>query len=183
LERAKNKWGRRTVASGDEMKGESLKIETVPIEKPAETNIVIGQTHFIKSAEDLYEAMVNSVPGVKFGLAFCEASGPRLVRVEGNDDELRRCATDNALRVGAGHTFFVVMRNAFPVNVLPRIRDVPEVCSIFCATANDVAVVVAESSKGRGIIGVIDGQPPLDVETDSDAKERKEFLRKIGYKR
>jgi uncharacterized protein len=165
------------------MKGESPRIEIVPIEKPADTNIVIGQTHFIKSAEDLYEAMVNSVPGVKFGVAFCEASGPRLVRVEGNDEELRKCTADNALRVGAGHTFFVVMRDAFPVNVLQRLREVPEVCSIFCATANDVAVVVAESSKGRGIIGVIDGQPPLGVETDNDAKERKEFLRKIGYKR
>ena len=165
------------------MKGEPPRIEMVAIEKPSDANIIIGQTHFIKSAEDLYEAMINSVPGVKFGVAFCEASGPRLVRSEGNDDELKGCAVDNALRVGAGHTFFVVMRNAFPVNVLQRIRDVPEVCSIFCATANDVAVVVAESSKGRGIIGVIDGQQPLGVETDSDAKERKEFLRKIGYKR
>lgn len=165
------------------MKDEPPKVEMVAIEKPADANIVIGQTHFIKSAEDLYEAMVNSVPGVKFGVAFCEASGPRLVRVEGNDDELKRCATENAMRVGAGHTFFVVMRNAFPVNVLQRIREVPEVCSIFCATANEVVILVAESSKGRGIIGVIDGQPPLGVETDSDAKERKEFLRKIGYKR
>ncbi|HUL39918.1 MAG TPA: adenosine-specific kinase [Methanomassiliicoccales archaeon] len=165
------------------MKGDSPRIETVAIEKPADANIVIGQTHFIKSAEDLYEAMVNSVPSAKFGVAFCEASGPRLVRVEGNDDELKRCATENALRVGAGHTFFVVMRDAFPVNVLQRIREAPEVCNVFCATANEVAVVVAESSKGRGIIGVIDGQPPLGVETDNDAKERKEFLRKIGYKR
>ncbi|MDD1747041.1 MAG: adenosine-specific kinase [Methanomassiliicoccales archaeon] len=165
------------------MKDESPKVELVPVEKPVDANVIIGQTHFIKSAEDLYEAMVNSVPGAKFGVAFCEASGPRLVRVEGNDGELERCATENAMRVGAGHTFFVVMRNAFPVNVLQRIREVPEVCTVFCATANDVAVVVAESSKGRGIIGVIDGQPPLGVETDSDAKERKEFLRKIGYKR
>jgi adenosine/AMP kinase len=165
------------------MKGEPPKIELVAIEKPVDTNVIIGQTHFIKSAEDLYEAMVNSVPGARFGVSFSEASGPRLVRVEGNDDELKRCASENAMRVGAGHTFFVVMRDAFPVNVLQRIRDVPEVCSIFCATANDVSVVVAESSKGRGIIGVIDGQPPLGVESDSDAKERKEFLRKIGYKR
>ncbi len=165
------------------MKGESPRIETVAIEKPADSNIVIGQTHFIKSAEDLYEAMVNAVPGVKFGVAFSEASGPRLVRAEGNDDELRKCAIDNAMRVDAGHTFYVVMRNAFPVNVLQRIKDVPEVCGVFCATANDVSVVVAESSNGRGVIGVIDGQPPLGVETDSDAKERKEFLRKLGYKR
>lgn len=165
------------------MKDEIPRIEVVPIEKPADTNIVIGQTHFIKSAEDLYEAMVNSVPGVRFGVAFCEASGPRLVRVEGNEDELKRCAAENARRVGAGHTFFVVMRNAYPVNVLDRLRQVPEVCSIFCATSNELEIVVAESSKGRGIIGVIDGQPPIGVETDNDAKERKEFLRKIGYKR
>jgi adenosine/AMP kinase len=164
------------------MKGEPPKIELVTIEKPVDTNVIIGQTHFIKSAEDLYEAMVNSVPGARFGVAFSEASGPRLVRVEvrhGSSDAPPR----TTMRVGAGHTFFVVMRDAFPVNVLQRIRDVPEVCSIFCATANDVSVVVAESSKGRGIIGVIDGQPPLGVESDSDAKERKEFLRKIGYKR
>ncbi|MDD1746311.1 MAG: adenosine-specific kinase, partial [Methanomassiliicoccales archaeon] len=165
------------------MKDEPPRIELVPIEKPGDANIIIGQTHFIKSTEDLYEAMVNSVPGVRFGVAFCEASGPRLIRIEGNDDELRKCATENAKKVGAGHAFFVVMRNAFPVNVLPRIRDVAEVCTVFCATANDVEVMVAESSRGRGIIGVIDGQPPLGVETDSDAKERKEFLRKIGYKR
>jgi hypothetical protein len=165
------------------MKGESVGIEAVAIQKPPDTNIVIGQTHFIKSAEDLYEAMVNSVPGARFGVAFCEASGPRLVRVEGNDDELKACAADNAQRVGAGHSFFVVMRNAYPVNVLYRIKQVPEVCTVFCATANDLEVLVAESSRGRGIIGVIDGQPPLGVETDSDAKERKEFLRKIGYKR
>lgn len=165
------------------MKGEAVRTEIVPIRKPEDANIVIGQTHFIKSAEDLYEAMVNSVPGARFGVAFCEASGPRLVRVEGNDQELMACAAENAMRVGAGHTFFVVMRNAYPVNVLYRIKQVPEVCTIFCATANEVEIAVAESSRGRGIIGVIDGQPPLGVETDSDAKERKEFLRKIGYKR
>ncbi|MEM0449928.1 MAG: adenosine-specific kinase [Methanomassiliicoccales archaeon] len=165
------------------MKGDDVRIEAVPVQKPADVNIIIGQTHFIKSAEDLYEAMVNSVPGVRFGLAFCEASGPRLVRVEGNDEELKACAVDNARRVGAGHSFFVVMRGAYPVNVLYRIKQVPEVCNVFCATANDLEVLVAESSRGRGIIGVIDGQPPLGVETDSDAKERKEFLRKIGYKR
>lgn len=160
-----------------------MKTEAVRIEKPSDANIIIGQTHFIKSVEDLYEAMVNSVPGIKFGIAFNEASGPRLVRAEGNEEDLKRCAVENAGRIGAGHAFVVVIRNAYPVNVLNRIKDVAEVCSIFCATANDLEVVVAESSLGRGIIGVIDGQPPLGVETDEDAKERKEFLRKIGYKR
>ena len=160
-----------------------MKTEAVRIEKPSDANIIIGQTHFIKSVEDLYEAMVNSVPGIKFGIAFNEASGPRLVRADGNDDDLKRCAVENAGRIGAGHAFVVVIRNAYPVNVLNRIKDVAEVCSIFCATANDLEVVVAESPLGRGIIGVIDGQPPLGVETDEDAKERKEFLRKIGYKR
>ena len=160
-----------------------MKTEAIRIEKPSDANIIIGQTHFIKSVEDLYEAMVNSVPGIKFGIAFNEASGPRLVRADGNDDDLKRCAVENAGRIGAGHAFVVVIRNAYPVNVLNRIKDVAEVCSIFCATANDLEVVVAESPLGRGIIGVIDGQPPLGVETDEDAKERKEFLRKIGYKR
>jgi hypothetical protein len=162
---------------------DGARMEIVAIDKPADTNIVIGQTHFIKSAEDLWEAMVNSVPGVEFGVAFCEASGPRLVRVEGNDEGLRACAAQNASRIGAGHTFVVVMRDAYPINVLNRLKQVPEVCNIFCATANELEVVVAETSKGRGIMGVIDGQPPLGVETDDDAKERKEFLRKIGYKR
>lgn len=160
-----------------------MKTEAIRIEKPSDANIIIGQTHFIKSVEDLYEAMVNSVPGIKFGIAFNEASGPRLVRAEGNEEDLKRCAVENAGRIGAGHAFVVVIRNAYPVNVLNRIKDVAEVCSIFCATANDLEVVVAESPLGRGIIGVIDGQPPLGVETDEDAKERKEFLRKIGYKR
>jgi adenosine/AMP kinase len=159
-----------------------MKIESVSIERPDDTNVIIGQTHFIKSAEDLYEALVNSVPGIRFGVAFSEASGPRLVRVEGNDPELRQCAASNALAIGAGHVFVIVMRNAYPVNVLGRIKEVPEVCSILCATANELEVLVAESPKGRGVIGVIDGQPPLGKETDENAKERKEFLRKIGYK-
>lgn len=158
-------------------------MEFVKVERPADTNVIIGQSHFIKTAEDLYEAMVNSVPVAKFGVAFCEASGPRLVRVEGNDPELRSCAAKNALRIGAGHTFIVVMRDCYPVNVLRSIKDVPEVCNIFCATANDLEVVVAVSERGRGIVGVIDGQPPLGVETDEKVKERREFLRKIGYKR
>ncbi len=160
-----------------------MKIEPVLVEKPSDTNIVIGQAHFIKTAEDLYEALVNSVPGIKFGVAFCEASQDRLVRVEGNDDELRECAAANAMRIGAGHVFVIVLRNAYPVNILRSVREVPETCSIFCATANDVEVLVAESPRGRGVVGVIDGQPPLGVEKDEDLKERREFLRKIGYKR
>jgi uncharacterized protein len=158
-------------------------MEFVKVERPADTNVIIGQSHFIKTAEDLYEAMVNSVPGAKFGVAFCEASGPRLVRVEGNDPELRSCAAKNALRIGAGHSFIIVMRDCYPVNVLRGVKDVPEVCNIFCATANDLEVVVASNERGRGIVGVIDGQTPLGVETDEKVKERREFLRKIGYKR
>ncbi|HIH76335.1 MAG TPA: hypothetical protein HA343_03355 [Methanomassiliicoccales archaeon] len=154
----------------------------VPVERPADANVIVGQSHFIKTAEDLYEAMVNSVPQARFGVAFCEASGERLVRVEGNDPELKECALRNALKVGAGHTFFVVMRDAYPVNVLQRIKQVPEVCSIFCATANELELVVAESALGRGIIGVIDGQTPVGVEQDEDVQKRRGFLRKIGYK-
>lgn len=158
-------------------------MEFVKVERPADTNVIIGQSHFIKTAEDLYEAMVNSVPAAKFGVAFCEASGPRLVRVEGNDPELRSCAAKNAMRIGAGHSFIIVMRDCYPVNVLRSVKDVPEVCNIFCATANELEVVVASNERGRGIVGVIDGQTPLGVETDEKVKERREFLRKIGYKR
>ena len=156
---------------------------TVLMEIPDETNIIIGQSHFIKTAEDLYEAMINAVPGIKFGVAFCEASSDRLVRVEGNDDELREYAARNATKIGAGHTFVLIIRNAYPINVLKSIRDVPEVCSIFCASANDVEVLVAETQRGRGIVGVIDGQTPLGVEKDEDIKKRRELLRKFGYKR
>jgi adenosine/AMP kinase len=163
--------------------GERMKIEGVHIEKPDDVNVIIGQSHFIKTVEDIYEALVNAVPGIKFGLAFNEASGPRLVRAEGNDQALKDCAIENVRRIGAGHVFFIVMRDAYPVNILNRIKEVPEVCSIFCATANDLEVVVAESSNGRGVIGVIDGQGPLGVENDENVKERNEFLRKIGYKR
>ena len=159
-----------------------MKQYNVSVEKPADANVIIGQSNFIKTAEDLYEAMVNSVPQARFGVAFCEASGDRLVRVEGNDPELRDCAQRNALKVGAGHTFFVIMRDAYPVNVLQRIKQVPEVCSIFCATANELELVVAESPLGRGIIGVIDGQMPVGVEKDEDVEKRRGFLRKIGYK-
>lgn len=159
-----------------------MRIEPVLIEKPSDVNVIMGQSHFIKTAEDLYEAMVNAVPGIKFGVAFCEASSDRLVRVEGNDDELRKCAADNARRIGAGHTFVLVIRNAYPVNLLRSIREVPEVCGIFCATANDVEVLVAESDRGRGVMGVIDGKTPLGVENDEDAKKRRALVRKFGYK-
>jgi adenosine/AMP kinase len=159
-----------------------METEGVPVEIPPECNVIIGQSHFIKTAEDLYEAMVNSTPSGKFGIAFCEASGPRLVRVEGNDEELMRVAAKNAMAIGAGHVFVVLLRNAFPVNVLGAIKAVPEVCSIFCATANELQVVVAKDGDGRGVIGVIDGKPPMGVENDANVKERREFLRKIGYK-
>ena len=159
-----------------------MKIESVTIKIPADTNILIGQSHFIKTAEDLYEALVGSCPGIRFGVAFCESSGDRLVRVEGNDDELKGSAIDNAQRIGAGHVFVVVIKNAYPINIMRSIKDVPEVCNIFCATANELEVLVAESPNGRGVIGVIDGQTPLGVEKDEDIKKRRDLLRRIGYK-
>lgn len=159
-----------------------MELKVVGIKKPDDANIVIGQTHFIKTVEDLYEALVGSAPSIKFGIAFCEASGACLVRAEGNDEELKAVAVENALAISAGHTFVVVIRNAFPINVLGAIRDVPEVCSIFCATANPLEVVVAETDVGRGIMGVIDGAKPKGVEGADGVKWRKEFLRKIGYK-
>lgn len=160
-----------------------MELKSVRVSFPEGANVIIGQTHFIKSVEDLYEAIVGAVPGVKFGIAFCEASGPCLVRVEGNDDKLRKLAAENALRIGAGHTFIVILENAYPINVLNRIKEVEEVCTIFCATANPVDVIVAESERGRGVMGVIDGEKPTGVETANDAEDRRTFLRKIGYKR
>ncbi len=159
-----------------------MRTEAVAIEKPADSNIIIGQAHFIKTAEDLYEALVNAVPGIKFGIAFCEASGDRLIRTEGNDAELIKYATQNAVKIAAGHSFVIIIKGAYPINVLRTIKDVPEVCSIFCATANDAEMLVAETSNGRGIIGTIDGQVPLGVENDEDVKKRRELLRRIGYK-
>ena len=159
-----------------------MELKTVSMEFPEEANIIIGQTHFIKTAEDLYEVMVNAVPGIKFGLAFNEASGPCLVRAEGNDPELKALAIKNVKAIGAGHVFVIILKDAFPINVLNAIKNCPEVCSIFCATANSVEVVIAQTELGRGILGVIDGFPPKGVETDKDVQERKEFLRKIGYK-
>ncbi len=162
-------------------------LDVVDIEKSDDVNIVLGQSHFIKSVEDLYEAMVNAVPQARFGIAFCEASGPCKIRKDGNDDTLIDLAVRNAQRVGAGHTFFVFMRECFPVNVLNAIKQVPEVCQVFCATANPCKVMVAEErfgkDKGRGILGVIDGFVPKGVENADDVKKRTKFLQDIGYKR
>ncbi len=161
-----------------------MKIDVVKIEKPSEeVNVIVGYTHFIKSVEDIYEAMVNSVPGIKFGLAFCEASGDRLIRYDGTDEELIKYAIENAKKIGAGHTFIILLKEAYPINVLNALKQVPEVCRIFAATANPLQVLVAETDQGRGVIGVIDGFTPLGVESEEKIKERKEFLRKIGYKR
>ncbi|MFQ6128025.1 MAG: adenosine-specific kinase [Thermoplasmata archaeon] len=160
-----------------------MELETVEIEKPDGVNLILGQTHFIKSVEDIYEAVVTSVPGIRFGLAFSEASGDRLIRSDGTDEELRNLAIENSQKIGAGHTFIIFMRDAFPVNLLPRIKSVSEVCNIFAATANPLQVVVASSEQGRGIMGVIDGESPKGVEKEENVRERKEFLRKIGYKR
>jgi uncharacterized protein len=160
-----------------------MELKLAPLEIPDGANLILGQTHFIKTVEDIYEAMVNSVPQVKFGVAFNEASGPCLTRVDGNDEELKAVAVRNASAVGAGHIFVVVMRDGYPINVLGRIKDVPEVCSIYCATANPVQVVIAETEQGRGVMGVIDGSSPAGVETEGDAEARRGFLRKIGYKR
>lgn len=158
-----------------------LKVEQ--LEFPEGCNIVVGQSHFIKTVEDLYEIMVGGSPNVKFGLAFCEASGDCLLRVEGNDDELRRVAETNGLKISAGHTFFLVMRDAFPINVLNALKMCQEVCHIFCATANPVQVIIAETDQGRGLLGVIDGTPPKGVEREEDVAWRKDLLRKFGYKR
>ncbi|TFB08350.1 adenosine monophosphate-protein transferase [Candidatus Atribacteria bacterium MT.SAG.1] len=160
-----------------------MELKTVKMEFPEEANIIIGQTHFIKTAEDLYEVMISAVPGIKFGLAFNEASGPCLVRAEGNDPELKALAIKNVKAIGAGHVFVIVLKDAFPINVLNAIKNCPEICSIFCATANEVEVVIAQTDLGRGLLGVIDGNSPKGIETDKDVKERKEFLRMIGYKR
>lgn len=152
------------------------------VDKPDDLNVVIGQAHFIKTADDLHEAMVGVSPSLRFGLAFCEASGPRLVRRSGNDPELVELAVRNALAIGAGHVFVIFLRDGFPVNVLNPIKGVPEVCSIYCATANPVDVLVAVTLLGRGIVGVVDGQSPLGVESDDDVVARRDLLRAIGYK-
>jgi adenosine/AMP kinase len=160
-----------------------MQLHAVRLEIPEGANLVLGSSHFIKTVEDLYEALVNTVPQMKFGVAFCEASGACLIRVDGNDDALKSVAVRNAQSVGAGHSFVIVMKDGYPINVLGRIKDVPEVCTIHCATANPVEVVVAESDQGRGILGVIDGSSPKGVEDEAGREWRHSLLRKIGYKR
>jgi adenosine/AMP kinase len=159
-----------------------MELFTVAIDTPEGSNVILGQAHFIKTVEDLHEALVNSVPGIKFGLAFCEASGPCLVRVSGNDEGLTELAQDQAFALSAGHIFVIFIKDAFPLNVLGTIKEVAEVCSVFCATANPVEVIVAETEQGRGVLGVVDGFKSKGVETAEDAADRKELLRKIGYK-
>ncbi len=161
----------------------SVKLDVVKIEKPAEDiNVIIGYTHFIKTAEDVYEALVTSMPGIKFGFAFCEASADRLIRYEGTDDELVEYAIKNAKNIGAGHSFIIMLRNAYPINVLNTLKNVQEITHILVASANPLEVIVAETEQGRAIIGVVDGFSPLGVENEEKKRERKEFLRKIGYK-
>jgi adenosine/AMP kinase len=159
-----------------------MELKTVRIEKPEGMNMILGQAHFIKTVEDLHEALVTAVPDIRFGLAFCESSGPCLVRYSGSDQKLAELAQENALCLGAGHSFIILVENAFPINLLLSIKAVPEVCRIFCATANPVEVIVAQTEQGRGILGVIDGFHTKGVETQEQIQERKEFLRKIGYK-
>jgi uncharacterized protein len=159
-----------------------LELKTVRIDPPQDCNTILGMAHFIKTADDLYEALVNSVPNIKFGLGFCESSGPCLVRHEGNDAELRRSAAEKALEIGCGHSFLIYIKNAYPLNVLDKIKKVPEVCTVFAATANPLEVLIAETAQGRGIIGVVDGQKTRAIENDEDIAARRAFLRKIGYK-
>jgi hypothetical protein len=159
-----------------------MNLTTVRIEKPDEVNLILGQSHFIRTVEDLVEAVATSVPGAKFGVAFCESSGPRLVRHAGTDPALEELATKNATAIGAGHVFLVMLGNLFPIHCLRAIREVPEVCRIFCATANPVEVVIAETAQGRGVLGVIDGGAPLGVEGPKEIAERTAFLRMIGLK-
>ncbi len=160
-----------------------FELKSVRMEIPADANIIIGQSHFIKTVEDLYEVMIGTVPAATFGIAFNEASGACLTRTEGNDESLRQAAVRNAQALGCGHTFVIVMQNAYPINVLAPIRNVPEVCSIYCATANPVEIIVAESEQGRGVLGVIDGSSPKGVEKPEDVTWRHDLLRTIGYKR
>ena len=159
-----------------------LEYKTVRIEAPEGCNVILGMAHFIKTVEDLYEALVNAVPNVKFGIGFCESSGPCLVRHEGTDNELRQLAANTALEIGCGHSFIIFLKNAYPINVLDSIKKVPEVCTIYAATANPLEIIIAETQQGRGILGVVDGSWSKGIEIDRDIKERKEFLRKTGYK-
>jgi len=160
-----------------------MEIITETLKFPSDCNIILGQSHFIKTVEDLYEALVTSVPGIKFGLAFCESSGPCLIRKEGTDNELIEIAVENMFRLGAGHSFLIILRNAFPINIMQAIKDCQEVVNIFCATANPVEVILAQTEQGCGILGVIDGFSPKGIELDTDITHRKKFLLDIGYKR
>jgi adenosine/AMP kinase len=159
-----------------------MQMTAVAFEKPDDVNVIVGQSHFIKTVEDLHETLVGSAPGLRFGVAFNEASGPRLVRRTGNDAELVELAVRNARAIGAGHVFVIALRDGFPINVLNAVKDVPEVCRVFCATANPLQIVVTQSEQGRAVLGVVDGEPPLGVETDDDEAERKDLLRRFGYK-
>jgi hypothetical protein len=154
----------------------------VKIDKPEDVNFILGQAHFVKTVEDVYETLVGSSPHLRFGVAFCEASGPRLVRKAGNDEQLVDLAVENATQIGAGHSFIVFLREGFPLNVLNQLKQVPEVCRIFCASANAVEVIIAKTEQGRAILGVVDGEPPLGVEGEKDAEDRHRLLRQIGYK-
>ncbi len=159
-----------------------MELKTVSIQKPEEVNFILGQSHFIKTVEDIHEVIVSTVPQMKFGLAFCESSGPALIRISGNDDDMISLARENALALSAGHVFVIFMREGFPINILNQIKMVPEVCRIFCATANPVEVILAESEQGRGVLGVIDGMASRGVEGPEDVEWRRNFLRQIGYK-
>lgn len=167
---------------GPVAKNVDMELHAVSIERPEGLNVIVGHAHFIKTVEDIHEVLAGASPQLRFGVAFCESSGPRLVRRSGNDDALVELATRNAQAVGAGHSFVVFLREGYPVNVLNQLKQVPEVCTIYCATANPVEVVIAESDRGRGVVGVIDGSPPLAVETEDDVAERRQLLRTIGYK-
>lgn len=159
-----------------------MELQSFKIQAPEGLQLILAQSHFIKTVEDVYECLVNCVPGIRFGIAFCEASGPCLVRHAGNDDDLEKLAADYMFQLGAGHGLLIFLKDAFPINVLPRLKQVPEIVNIFCATANPVEVVLIESSQGKAILGVVDGFKPKGVETEKDIEERKQFLRKIGYK-
>ncbi len=160
-----------------------FEFKLVKVEPPTDCNIILGMAHFIKTAEDLYEALVNAVPTIRFGLGFCESSGPCLVRYEGNDEDLKRLAAEKAYEIGCGHIFIIYLKNAYPINVLDKIKAVPEVCSIFAATANPLEILMVETEQGRGIMGVVDGLRSKGIENTENITERKIFLRKIGYKR
>lgn len=159
-----------------------MELLSIKVEPPEDSQLILAQSHFIKTVEDVHECMVNSVPSIEFGISFCEASGPCLIRHQGNDDDLEKLATEYAQSIAAGHSLLIVMRNAYPINVLPRLRDVPELVNIYCATANPIEVIIAETGQGRAILGVVDGYTPKGTEGQNEREDRKNFLRKIGYK-